>query len=56
MDPQNEPTAPKKKSGIKDLEQDLEELDYLQRLHNMSPIDYLLEMSNDETNDGTNEF
>ena len=56
MDPQNEPTAPKKKSGIKDLEQDLEELDYLQKLHNLSPIDYILEMSNDETNDVTNEF
>jgi len=47
MEPQNEPIAPKRKSGIRELEQELEELEYLQKLNNLQPIDYLLEMGRD---------
>jgi len=45
LEPQNQPAEAKRKSGIKELEQELEELNYLQHINNMSPLEFLSEMS-----------
>jgi hypothetical protein len=44
LDPQNEPKLSKRKSGIRELEQELEELAHLQRVANLHPVDYIFEM------------
>ena len=45
LEPQNEPSEVKRKSGIRELEQELEELEYLQKIHNLPPIQFLETMS-----------
>jgi type I site-specific restriction endonuclease len=44
LDPQNETKLAKRKSGIRELEQELEELAHLQRVANLHPVDYIFEM------------
>jgi hypothetical protein len=45
LETQNEPSEVKRKSGIRELEQELEELEYLQKIHNLPPIQFLETMS-----------
>jgi hypothetical protein len=47
MEEQNEPAISKRKSGIRELEQRLEELEHLQKINNMNPVDFIIEMTND---------
>lgn len=44
MEPQNDPAQAKRKSGIRELEQELEELEHLRRVHNMNPIELIMDM------------
>lgn len=56
LEPQNQPTEAKRKSGIRELEQELEELEYLQKIHNLPPIAFLETMSDLKSDVGEENF
>ena len=57
-DPINQPLVSKRKSGIRDLIHEVEELEYFSKLYNLSPLDRFCEINGvnrDEINNELNE-